>query len=347
MKTKSRILVFLFSFLCCSLAREGVYAQSNDSGLSLVTSPLPVNLVTDPDSTVSAQLKVKNAGNSPEKIHVGLMKFSAYGDEGNPKLIDQENGDDYFNWVRFSENDFTLAPNEWRTVVMEISVPDTAAFGYYYAVTFSRFDDQTQAGQRSTKILGAVASLVLLEVRVPNAIRDVEVTEFTVKNRIFEFLPVNFEIKLKNKGNVHIAPRGNIFISRGGKKDEIILEINELKGNVLPLSSRNFETSWKDGFPIYTDKMENGTMATDRKGKPIQNLTWDFSQIKKLRWGKYTATMLLAYDDGQKDVPIEANLSFWVIPWRIIGAVMLLSLLVFDSLRNRWIRMINLFRKKK
>ncbi len=299
-------------------------------GLNLVVSPLPINLVTEPGSTVSAQLKIKNAGLLPEKIHVSLMKFSAYGDEGNPRLLDRAPGDDYFDWVHFSDNDFTMVANEWKTITMNISVPPNAAFGYYYAVTFSRFNDPTVAGERSTKILGAVASLVLLEVRVPNAVRKIEVTEFSVPKKVFEFLPVNFTIKLLNQGNVHVAPKGNIFISQGDKKDVAILDINDLKGNVLPNSSRIFTSAWSDGFPVYTDKIDNKVVETDRKGNPIQQLNWDFSQIKKLRFGKYTALMLLAYDDGKRDVPIEASLSFWVVPWRIlIGVGVVVILLLF------------------
>jgi hypothetical protein len=31
--------------------------------------------------------------------------------------------------------------------------------------------------------------------------------------------------------------------------------------------------------------------------------------------------MLLVYDDGQRDIPIEGKLEFYVIPWRIIFGV--------------------------
>ena len=51
-------------------------------------------------------------------------------------------------------------------------------------------------------------------------------------------------------------------------------------------------------------------------------LKWDWGQASKLRWGKYTAKMLLIYDDGQRDVPIEGEVSFWVVPWRLIGVVL-------------------------
>ena len=320
----------LFTTLALFLLSSPVLAI--DTGLNLVVSPLPINLIAEPGATVSAQLKIKNGGSQPESLEVGLMKFSAYGDEGKPRLTDREKGDDYFDWVSYSEKDFVLNPNEWKTITAYITVPKEAAFGYYYAVTFQRKSEDIPGGPRSTKVVGATASLVLLEVRVPNAIRDVEVLEFSTPQKIYEFLPTSFFIKLKNKGNVHVAPGGNIFIDRFGQKDVAILNINEFKGNVLPDSNRVFDTVWKDGFPVYEVQEVDKKVVTDSAGKPKLKLKWDFSQVMKLRWGKYTANLLLVYDDGKRDVPIEGKLEFWVIPWRLIGGGSLVLLLVLRGL---------------
>jgi hypothetical protein len=36
----------------------------------------------------------------------------------------------------------------------------------------------------------------------------------------------------------------------------------------------------------------------------------------------------MVYDNGQRDIPMEATVSFWVIPWRLIGGfIALLALL--------------------
>ena len=320
----------------------GKVSLAVDSGLNIVTSPLPINLITEPGATVSAQLKIKNGGATPESLEIGIMKFSAYGDEGKPRLMDREKGDDYFDWVTFSEKDFVLNPNEWKTITATFIVPASAAFGYYYAITFARKNEDIPGGPRTTKVVGATASLILLEVRVPNAIREVEVLEFSTPKKVYEFLPTNFFIKLKNKGNVHVAPGGNIFIDRFGQKDVAILNINEFKGNVLPNSNRVFETVWKDGFPYFEQQTNGDTILTDSTGKPKLKLKWDWSQVTKLRWGKYTANLLLVYDDGTKDVPIEGKLDFWVIPWRIIGVGSIILLLV---LRGLWTTIKDLIKK--
>lgn len=297
------------------------------SGLNLIISPLPINLSAQPGSTVSAQMKIKNGGVDIETIHVGLMKFAAFGEDGMPRLIDREAGDNYFDWMTFSNNDFTLIPGEWKTITATINIPSNAAFGYYYAVTFGRKDEGI-TDTRVSKIEGAVSILILLDVKVPNAVSDIEVLEFTSDRKVYEFLPTKFFIKLKNKGNVHVAPRGNIFIDFGKKSDISILEINDVKGNILPNSNRIFETTWSDGFPIYVDRIQDDKVVTDKRGNNIKDLKWDFSKLSKLRFGKFTANMLLVYDDGTKDIPIEAKVSFWVIPWRILGVSLLFLTLV-------------------
>ena len=305
------------------------FAQTTGD-LRLTTSPLPINLNVAPGSAVSADIKVKNDGTSTENIKVTLMKFKADSVTGAPMLSERESGDQYFDWVTFSDNSFQLPVNEWKTITAKFNVPSTASFGYYYAVVFSRADQQVAVGERQSVINGGTAVLVLLEASVPNAKREIQVTDFSVDKQMFEFLPANFSIKLRNTGNVHIAPRGNIFISKDNQKDIAILEVNPSKGSILPDSPRDFSQQWLDGFPYYVNKTQDGKIATDDKGNVVQELKWNFADASKLRWGKYTAKLLLIYDDGKRDVPIEAEVSFWVVPWRLI--VYIFAIIFFPAM---------------
>lgn len=286
--------------------------------LSLMTSPLPLNVVTKPGQTVTADLRVKNNGARPEVLKVELLKFGAAGDTGRPQLMEREPQDQYFNWISFSETNFTADPNVWKTIKMTIKAPKEAAFGYYYAVLFSRAVPDRPTGNQSA-VEGGVASLVLLNVDAPGARREAKIAELVATQKVYEFLPAKFTVKLKNAGNVHVSPVGTMFIKRGDAQVATV-NFNEERGNILPGTDRVFEMNWADGFPAYVEKGQ-GSTAT-------RTLEWDFSKIQKLRFGKYTATLVAVYDDGQRDVPIEAVVSFWVIPWRIIGVILLIVLLV-------------------
>jgi hypothetical protein len=327
-------------------------AQSPTGELRLTTSPLPINLKTTPGNSISTQVKIKNDGNQAEDLQVVLMKFKADPVTGAANLVEREPTDSYFDWVTFSDPTFTVNQGEWKTVTANFNVPETAAFDYYYAITFFRSGEQTNEGAQKTVLKGGTATLVLLTVDVPGAKKQMELSSFTVNKTIFEFLPATFDVKMRNTGNVHIIPRGNIFISRSGsEKDLDNININQTQGAVLPDSPRTFETQWAEGFPFYTDKEENGNKVKDAQGKIVQELKWNWSEASKLRFGKYTAKLVMVYDDGQRDIPLEGEVSFWVVPWRLVGGALLIAIFVLIGLKStlqNWYRKIkNIFSKRK
>ncbi len=315
-----------------------VFAQtSSDVGaLHLTNLPLPVNVVGKPGETVTTTLRIKNSGSKTEVLKVGLLKFSAYGQDGKPQLLDREKGDDYFDWVRFSQNKFSAEPDVWHEITMTIALPKDAALGYYYAVTFSRLNPPTASN--TNKLLGGTAILVLVEAQSPNAKREIAIDQFIALKRIYEFLPAEFTIKLANKGNIHLASTGNIFIKQGGRVITT-LDVNQTAGNILPNTKRIFSAQWSDGFPVYTAVESGGKTQLDKKGNAVYKLKWDISKISHLRFGYYTANLVMTYDDGKRDVPLEAIVGFWVIPWRLIAAtivpLVLVGFLIYKYLKLR------------
>lgn len=309
-----------------ALAATSSSQSTNDRTLNLVTSPLPINLQTTPGKSVSTDLRIKNGSPYSENLKVTLMKFTAYGEEGKPAIQERGSGDSYFDWVKFSQDTFTAPPDQWVTLKMTINPPSSAAFGYYYAVVFSRAGDPQKPQPGQNVLLGSTAVLVLLDVSAPGAVRSAQVVNFTANKHVYEFLPASFTIRVHNSGNVHLIPTGNIFIKRG-KQVVATLTVNNGSGNVLPKTNRVFTADWGDGFPAYTQKIAGEQVILDDHDKPEYYLNWDFNKVSKLRIGHYTANLLMAYDNGKTDVPLEATLSFWVIPWRLIALVIAIPLI--------------------
>lgn len=304
--------------------------SGDDKSLKLEVSPLVTNLSAKPGTTISTKIKLKNGNSKTENIRIGLMKFGAYGEKGSPRLEERGSSDAYLDWMNFSEDSFTLYPEESKIITATINVPNEASFGYYYAVTFSRSSGVESMKTQKTALVGSIASLILLEADVPNAKREVELVDFEVDQRIHEFLPVSFDIRIKNTGNVHVIPAGNVFIEGGndGAEDLDILPINPASGNVLPSTSRVFTVKWTDGFPINSDKVKDGKVVYDKNNKVMTQLAWDTKKVDKFRFGRYHANLLLTYDDGTRDQVIESQLSFWIIPWRIFSVAAILILLM-------------------
>lgn len=303
-----------------------VHAQSTGPArppLNLTTSPLPLNVVTKPGVPVTADIRIKNNGTQNEQLKIDLMKFGANGVNGQPQPEPRGPRDLYFNWVHFSETNFTAQPNVWKTIHMTISPPKEAAYGYYYAVVFSRANPTRATGGQSA-VEGGVASLVLLNVDAPGTRREANIAQLTASQKIYEFLPASFTIKIHNAGNVHVSPAGTMFIKRGDTQ-VAALDFNTERGNILPGTDRVFTMDWNDGFPYYSTKTTDGKTVKTK-------LNWNFDKLQKFRFGRYTATIVAVYDDGQRDIPIEATVSFWVIPWRILGVVLLIILMILAGI---------------
>lgn len=316
-------------------------AAEPQEGFNIITSPLPIKLNTTPGRTVTADLRMKNQGAKPETIKVGLMKFGANGTTGQPDLQDLTPKDTYANWVSFSPGTFVAQPNVWNTIQMTIKVPNDASLGYYLAVTFSR---ASQAGQKdATNLKGAVATLVLLNVDSPNAKRALEIEDFTTSKGLYEYLPTTFTVKVKNTGNLYLPPTGNIYIQRGDKAIGTVA-FNSAGGSVLPDSSRVFKVDWADGFPVFKDRLVDGKPVPGKNAEPKKDLKWDFTQISKFRIGKYTAKLLVVYEDGQRDIPIQSSVSFWVIPWKIILVLLVIVSLIGFGI---WVAFRSVVRKAK
>ena len=336
-----KLILLSLGLIVGQLATPALALAAESKSLNLITSPLPISLSTGPGSTVSTDIRVKQAGGDNERLKVGLMKFAAFGTEGKPRLLDREVGDDYFDWVKFSQASFDAPNNVWQTIKMTINVPKSAAFGYYYAVVFSRVgDDARNPNGNTNAINGGSAVLVLLDARVANAKRSLELTSLSSEHGVYEFLPAAFKVTMKNSGNVHMIPHGNIFIL-SGKKEIASLNLNDEQGNVLPHSVRTYPVDWKDGFPAYEPIIEDGKVKLDKDHHQMKRLKWDWGQFPRaFRMGRYTAHLFAVYDDGQRDVPIEAVMSFWVIPWRFLLALLAIVAVVgfgiYSMFRGVW-----------
>lgn len=112
-----------------------------------------------------------------------------------------------------------------------------------------------------------------------------------------EAAPIDFTLRVKNDGNVHIRPKGTIIITNlfGQKVDEIPLE----GANVLPGATRKMDTAWEKDNAL----------------------------------GSYTATLVATY--GQQSLPLTAATKFNVISNTaliLVIAIVIIALLFIISL---------------
>lgn len=286
-----------------------------NAGINLTLTPISVQLELEPGQSRTTEIKVYNNSTEDESLRVSFGSFT-FNDRTQRIDLSQEAPADIAGWISVDRPELVVRPAEWETVKVTFTSPADAALTYYFAVIFNSTDDIT-TDNTSTRFKGAPAVLVLTSVSSPLAKRELQLESFTVPKLWVEFLPQTFKLKVRNTGNVHLAPIGNIFIDSAHDTDIAVLSANPNKSIILPKTMRELTVSWDDGFPRWLSKKNEDQSTTTEATVSKQELQWDFSQVDRLRIGKYTAHLLLVYDNGERDIPIESYVSFWVIPWRI------------------------------
>ncbi len=272
-------------------------------GQGLEISPPVIELKADPGQTVTAIIRVRNVAAGVLIARGRADDFSA-GDkeDGQPKLLLDDEGSSRHSlkaWVQ-GVPDLRLASQELKTATVQIKVPANAEPGGHFGVI--RFTATPPDVEGTGVALSAsVGTLVLLRVS-GQVIDKASLAEFGTyhkgkKTGFFETGPIDFVVRVKNEGTVHEKVQGTIDVTDtfGGKVGTVA--VNEKGGNVLPDSVRRFE----------------------------QQLG------KKGLFGRYTAKLKLNYLGGAQQ--LTGQVTFWVIPWKLIGLVIIGLIVLIVGLR--------------
>jgi hypothetical protein len=283
------------------------------ASLDLTVSPVSLDYSPKPGDVIQDKVTIHNNGTEALNLSLSVSKMSVDA-QGNVSPAEIVPGDPAAKWIKFNTSKITAPVKEWYEVPFTINIPSDAAYGNYFALVFSA--ETQKPGTGTTLVQSNVLIPVLLNVQKEGALRQAVITEFRVNKFVSEYLPVDFSVTVKNTGNLHVHPRGNLFIKGTSQKDLAKLEVNPGMGNILPGSSRTFTAGWNDSFIVRN---------------PDNHLTFNWNKLTDFRIGKYSAYVLLSYDDGQRDVPIDATITFWVFPYTAV-IVILVTIVLFISL---------------
>jgi len=236
----------------------------------------------------------------------------------------QDQTDETLSWITFPKTQIAANPQEWTDVPFTIKIPKSAGYGYYFAVQFVLSNNSSA----NAKVAGSGAVPILLTVNRPGAKAEGQLVLFNTDSLINEYLPVSFTTMIKSTGNIYIKPHGDIFIRGFGDSEIGTIEVNTAQGAILPGAVRVFNSTWDDGFVVSEPVIDNGRYLTDAKGNVVKHLVIHWDRLTHFRIGKYTASLLMVYDNGKRDAVIESTTSFWVFPYKIF-AVFILALIIF------------------
>ncbi|MDN5275061.1 MAG: exported protein of unknown function [Candidatus Saccharibacteria bacterium] len=339
---KIRVLAVIATVGLASIAgliaiSKSVSAADNTGDFSLQISPSPLVLTLKPGQATSVELKVRNTGSQTEDLKVSPRSFKI--DDKESLVFDDVQTPEEAKWITFGSPTFTVAPGEVMTEKVTFAVPKDAGFSYSFALVINRQKNAPSTGS-GRQLKGSVALFTLINIDRPGAVRKLDLSQFTSDQSIYEYLPVKFDVKFKNTGNTIIQPSGNVFIQRGSNDATPIstLPVNKANGYILPGVTRTLKSEWSDGFQV-----AHTVMAVD--GTTKQELSWNWNNLSRIPIGRYTAKVVAIYNDGQRDVPIVGEVSFWVIPWKLLLGLLVVMVLVGAGLWT-FIRSILHMKKK-
>lgn len=265
-------------------------------GSGLTVSPITQNISAEPGETVAATIKVSNPTDSTVTAYPLSLDFRSDGTTGQPSFYKASSGSDRFSlsaWYHPDQSVIVVPSGQSIEFGYHVQVPVGAeAGGHYGAALFADSASGTLATGTKVSVKSMVGTLLFL--RVAGDIQESAVLVNFLSNKFISLgNSIAFSYQIKNVGNIHIQPYGELIIKNWVGKTVSDQKINPTQGNILPDSSRVFDSNWTGS---------------------------------KWSVGHYTADLAAFY--GTTNQSIGGQLDFWIIPlWMIIAAAALLILL--------------------
>jgi WxL interacting protein linking bacterial and host surfaces len=268
-----------------------IYAQKATPGLQVY--PSNFDLTVTPGQTTTETVYLNNRTNQPVPVKAELRNFTALGEEGAVNLTTEDTSYSLAKWINVSPANATVAPQSTQKFTFTISPPFNAEpGGHYGSVVFATVPGSLN--KTGATLSEEVASLIL--ARVPgNTIENARVLSFDPQKNFYQFGPVTVDMRVKNLGQVHIQPSGQILI-KGTLGDQYVVNLQPY--NVLPGAIRD--------IPIV------------------------FS--KHLLFGKYTVQLISTYGDTGKQ--LTGSTQFYAFPVEY-GLIALVILVLLFLIRKR------------
>ncbi len=284
------------------------------SAQALTIVPPTLDYTVKPGDVKEGKIKLYNESTTdPITVFGTTSNFTAKGETGEPDFDLTETPTGAASWVTTAAGAITIQPNERIEIPFTVTIPKDAEPGGHYVSLFYGTDPSLKpenGGQVTVRsLLGA-----LIIMRVEGLVReDASVASFTVKGgNSLSHLPVTFNLRVQNSGNVHVRPQGTILIKNlfGGQTET--LSINDANGAVLPNSVRLFDATWKKDGDTATKKGFFGELS---------------QQWSNFAFGPYTATATLNYGTTSKQTLVSST-KVTVIPWQLLIIQLIILIII-------------------
>ena len=269
-----------------------------------VVGPGRIELEVKPGQTIVEYISVSNriSDNRTFELTVEDISGSNESDEAVVLLGDAKGPYTVKDYISFPEKTFKLNLGERARIPITITIPPNAEpGGFYGSVLVQTVQTDESEGTDSpvprSPIIARVGTLFFLTV--PGNVNKEGVTkEISLPDNKwwYEKGPIKLNVLYENTGSVHLNPYGELRVKNLFNEEVGFIELEPWFA--LPQSFRT------------------------------KNITWD----REVLFGRYTATAYV--NRGYDDIVDEVTVSFWVLPWKIIGGTFLIIFLIIFGIRT-------------
>ena len=272
-----------------------------------VVGPGKYQVELKPGQSKVVNVIVSNRLGKEKTFTIQTEDFKGSRDPSKPVvLLDGERGPySLKDYLRFASTTFTIGHAQRVTVPITVSIPSDAQPGGLYGSvivgTVTTGKEQVPEGESSegvNPIVTRIGSLFFIKV-AGDIKEELNLKDFSLKDHawILGSGPVTFQLLYENNGTIHENPHGFIHIK-----------------NIFGSEIAKFEV---EPWFLLPDSLR------------VREITWGSPFL----FGRYVATAEIYKGyDNLVDTP---SVAFWVIPWKIVGIVFVVIVLIV--LTVRWI----------
>lgn len=267
------------------------FSVSAQDSVVMSVSPTIFDMTANPGQTWRSTVRIINVNSFDLKVSVEVADFVPKGETGTPEFIPLKQNDggegSLARWIT-AEPEVVIPAEQTVEVPFSISLPvDASPGGHFAALMISTKPSNSNPDETAVQTAQVISSLIFLRV-TGDITESSSIRSFRTTSYFLGQPEATFELRIENKGNVHLQPRGEIRILNMWGQERGVIPVNQqnLFGNVLPHSVRKYSFTWTG--------------------------EWSPTDI-----GRYTAVATLGYGLDQKQF-MHADTAFWVIPWKFL-----------------------------
>lgn len=275
------LLLALIILLPSILCLDNALAQSQ----LITVGPVVNEILLKPGQSDSFDVVIINNTEDVREFEI-LVRSMPPNEEGTPTLRPEAN-QIANEWIILPQNYISLNKNEKEVLTIDVHVPlDASPGSYHMAILFRDILGSVDAS--GTTLAGELGPAVILTVLGSKNV-DLNIVSFNPIYYINDSSGQTFDVQFRNDGNVTVLPVGVVNIKDVwgiSSPETISINFNEDNQYIWRQSKRNILSQWIDD---------------------------------QFRIGFFEAELVLAY--GPENQVIASKTYFWILPWKLILAV--------------------------